>query len=63
MKHAKKLVSILLAMVMVLSMSTAVFAAKGTNDNSGRITINNAKEGHTYNAYQILVLERIFLHS
>ena len=57
MKHAKKLVSILLAMVMVLSMSTAVFAAKGTNDNSGSITINNAEEGHTYNAYQILVLE------
>lgn len=57
MKHAKKLVSILLAMVMVLSMSTAVFAAQGTNDNSGSITINNAEEGHTYNAYQILVLE------
>ena len=57
MKHAKKLVSILLAMVMVLSMSTAVFAAKGTNDNSGSITINNAETGHTYNAYQILVLE------
>ncbi len=57
MKHAKKLVSILLAMVMVLSMSTAVFAAKGTNDNSGFITINNAEKGHTYNAYQILVLE------
>ena len=57
MKHAKKLVSILLAMVMVLSMSTAVFAAQGTNDYSGSITINNAEEGHTYNAYQILVLE------
>ena len=57
MKHAKKLVSILLAMVMVLSMSTAVFAAQGTNDNNGSITINNAEEGHTYNAYQILVLE------
>ena len=57
MKHAKKLVSILLAMVMVLSMSTAVFAVQGTNDNSGSITINNAEEGHTYNAYQILVLE------
>lgn len=57
MKHAKKLVSILLAMVMALSMSTAVFAVQGTNDNSGSITINNAEEGHTYNAYQILVLE------
>lgn len=57
MKHAKKLVSVLLAMIMVLSMSTAVFAVQGTNDNSGSITINNAEEGHTYNAYQILVLE------
>lgn len=57
MKHAKKLVSVLLAMIMVLSMSTVAFAAQGTNDNSGRITINNAEEGHTYNAYQILVLE------
>ena len=55
MKHVKKLVSILLAMVMVFSMSVSVFAA--TNNNSGSITIKDAKEGHTYNAYQILVLE------
>ena len=55
MKHAKKLVSILLAIIMVLSMSTVAFAAQGTNDNSGSITINDAVEGHTYNAYQVLV--------
>ena len=55
MKHVKKLVSILLAMVMVFSMSVSVFAA--TNNDSGSITISNAKDGHTYNAYQILVLE------
>ena len=42
---------------MVLSMSTVAFAAQGTNDNSGSITINDAVEGHTYNAYQVLVLE------
>ena len=42
MKHVKKLVSILLAMVMVFSMSVSVFAA--TNNNSGSITIKDAKE-------------------
>ena len=57
MKHAKKLVSVLLAMIIVLSMSTVAFAAQGTNNNNGSITINDAVEGHTYNAYQILVLE------
>ena len=34
---------------------TTAFAA--VNDNSGKITINDAVDGHTYNAYQILVLE------
>lgn len=57
MKLFKKLAGMLLAMIMVLSMSTVAFAAQGTNDNSGSITINNAEEGHIYNAYQILVLE------
>ena len=57
MKLFKKLAGMLLAMIMVLSMSTVAFAAQGTNDNSGSITINDAEEGHTYNAYQVLVLE------
>ena len=57
MKLLKKLAGMLLAMIMVLSMSTVAFAAQGTNDNSGSITINDAVEGHTYNAYQVLVLE------
>src|SRR5699024_2479370 len=57
MKLIKKLTGILLAMIMALSMSTVAFTAKGTNDNSGSITINNAEAGHTYKAYQILVLE------
>ena len=39
MKHAKKLVSILLAIIMVLSMSTVAFAAQGTNDNSGPLRL------------------------
>lgn len=55
----KKLAGCLLALVMILTMSNVavVNAANGTNDNSGSITINNAIKGHTYNAYQILVLE------
>ncbi|HIV11533.1 MAG TPA: SpaH/EbpB family LPXTG-anchored major pilin [Candidatus Pullilachnospira stercoravium] len=57
MKLFKKLAGLLLAMVMVFSMSTAAFAAQGTNNDSGSITINDAVKGHTYNAYQILVLE------
>lgn len=57
MKMFKKLAGLLLAMIMVFSMSTVAFAAQGTNDDSGSITINNAVEGHTYSAYQILVLE------
>ena len=39
MKLLKKLAGMLLAMIMVLSMSTVAFAAQGTNDNSGSITI------------------------
>lgn len=57
MKLLKKLAGLLLAMIMVFSMSTVASATQGTNDNSGSITINDAVEGHTYNAYQILVLE------
>ena len=57
MKLLKKYFGVLLAMIMVLSMSTVAFAVQGTNDNSGSITINDAEKGHTYNAYQVLVLE------
>lgn len=56
MKHVKKLLGLLLALTLSLTLCLPAFA-KGTNDNSGSITINNAVEGHTYKAYQIFVLE------
>lgn len=57
MKHVKKLLGLLLALTLSLTLCLPAFAASGTNDNSGSITINNAVEGHTYKAYQIFVLE------
>lgn len=56
MKHFKKLLGLLLALTLSLTLCLPAFA-KGTNDNSGSITINDAVEGHTYKAYQIFVLE------
>lgn len=53
MKHAKKLAGLLLALVMVLSMSVTVFAAGET----GTITIDNAVKDQTYTIYEILKLE------
>ena len=57
MKHVKKLLGLLLALTLSLTLCLPAFAASGTNDNSGSITINDAVEGHTYKAYQIFVLE------
>ena len=56
MRHLKKFFGAVVAALMVFAMTvTPAFAA--VNDNSGKITINDAVDGHTYNAYQILVLE------
>lgn len=57
MKGMKKLASFVLALVMVLSMTTTAFAAMEGQLNGGSITINDAVPGQTYNAYQILYLE------
>ncbi len=53
MKNMKKLASILLALVMVLSLATTTFAAGET----GTITISNAIPTQTYNIYEIFTLE------
>ena len=57
MKHCKQLVSVLLALVMALALSVTAFAINGVNDNTGSITIEDAVEGHTYDVYQVFVLE------
>ncbi len=57
MKHTKKLVSLLLALVMVFAMGVSVFAAQEGTLTGGSITINDAVPGQIYNAYQILYLE------
>ena len=53
MKHARKLASLLLALVMVFALATTAFAAEKT----GSITISNHVEGQTYNAYLMFKLE------
>lgn len=58
MRHLKKLFVAVMATLMVFAVAVApAFAASGTNDNSGTITINNAEVDHTYKAYQVLELE------
>lgn len=52
MKHAKKLASLLLALVMVLGLATTAFAA---NDD-GSITISNATVGTDYSVYKVFDL-------
>ncbi len=47
----KKLLSVLLTAVIVLSLSVAVFAAEGNS-----ITVQNAVEGETYNLYKLFDL-------
>ena len=55
MKLTKKLLSMLLTLAMLVVMAVPAFAADETKP--GSIKISNAVNGHTYTAYQILVLE------
>lgn len=50
MKHARKLASLLLALVMVFALATTAFAAETV---TGTITVENPVEGQTYTAYKI----------
>ena len=54
MKHARKLASLLLALVMVFALATTVFAqdVPGTG-GTGSITISNAAKGETYTIYKL----------
>ena len=49
MKSVKRISSLLLALLMILTMSVTTFAAGTT----GSITIDNPVTGHTYTAYKI----------
>lgn len=54
MKHARKLGSLLLALVMVFALAVTAFAEEtGTTTATGTITVANPVEGQTYTAYKI----------
>ena len=54
MKHASKLTSLLLALVMVFALATTAFAQDVTvTDGAGSITISNAAKGETYAIYKL----------
>jgi len=53
----KKILSMILAIVMVLGLSTTAFAAMEGEFADGKITITNAVDKEEYKAYQILYIE------
>ena len=54
MKHARKLASLLLALVMVFALATTAFAQDVTvTGGTGSITISNAAKGETYAIYKL----------
>ena len=58
MKLSRKILSLVLALVMVMGLAATAFAEEGRETTTnGSITITNALGGETYNAYQILYLE------
>lgn len=52
MKSVKRISSLLLALLMILTMSVTTFAA-GTTGATGSITIDNPMTGQDYTAYKI----------
>lgn len=56
MKHVKKLLGLLLALTLSLTLCLPAFAASGVG-GIGTITINNAAKGQTYTVYRIMDLE------
>ena len=54
MKTIKRSIAFVLAMILTLAMSVTVFAEGEGAKNTFTITVNEAKAGHTYEAYQIL---------
>ena len=57
MKTTRKLLAMVLAVMMVMSLATTAFAAMEGELTGGSITIENAQPNQTYSAYQILYLE------
>lgn len=53
MKHARKLTSLLLALVMVFALAVTVAAEEGTTAPTGSITVDNPVADKTYTAYKI----------
>ena len=53
MKHARKLTSLLLALVMVFALAVTVAADEGTTAPTGSITVDNPVADKTYTAYKI----------
>ena len=53
MKHARKLTSLLLALVMVFALAVTVAAEGTTGTTKGSITVDNPVNGLTYTAYKI----------
>ncbi len=57
MKLAKKLASLMLALVIVMAMSVTAFAATGDTTTKGKITIKNTIKDASYSIYRIFYLE------
>lgn len=57
MKNARKLASLLLAIVLVFALATTAFAATGDSTTTGTITVTNTVKDVSYSIYRIFDLE------